>query len=66
MLPPRPAAPKFPHEHEEVSLSDFDPRRYQHHDGGGRGRGREAYDDDESDDDMRFEIIILKTNGIYA
>lgn len=52
LLPPRPVAPKFPHEHEEVSLSDFDPRRYQHHDGGGRGRGREAYDDDESDDDM--------------
>lgn len=35
---------------EEVSLTEFDPRRYQHTQGGG---AREAYHDDEdSDSDM--------------
>lgn len=52
MLPPRPRIPKLSAtaEVEEVTLSEFDSRRYERH--GGGGGSREAYHDDESDDDM--------------
>uniref|UniRef100_A0A915P1E0 CR-type domain-containing protein n=4 Tax=Meloidogyne TaxID=189290 RepID=A0A915P1E0_9BILA len=52
LLPPRPRIPKLSAtaEVEEVTLSEFDSRRYERH--GGGGGSREAYHDDESDDDM--------------
>jgi DnaJ family protein A protein 2 len=52
-LLPRPSPAKLPvGDHtEEVTLGDFDPRRYQHHAHGGGG-AREAYDEEESDDDI--------------
>jgi len=54
LLPAKPMQPRLPtgdhHLIEEVSLSEFDARRYQHTQGGG---AREAYHDEEdSDDDM--------------
>ena len=37
---------------EEVSIEELDPRRYRHTDGGMEGMGREAYEEEDSDDDM--------------
>jgi DnaJ-class molecular chaperone len=47
----RPAVPQPPKgvEVEEVSLVDYDPRRYEH---GSKSGGREAYHESDSDDDM--------------
>lgn len=53
LLPPRPKVEVPKHgDLEEVTLSEFDERRYERM-GGGGGR-REAYhdDDDDSDDEM--------------
>uniref|UniRef100_A0A1I8BSU8 CR-type domain-containing protein n=1 Tax=Meloidogyne hapla TaxID=6305 RepID=A0A1I8BSU8_MELHA len=52
LLPPRPRISKLSAhaEVEEVTLSEFDSRRYERH--GGGGGSREAYHDDESDDEM--------------
>ncbi|KAL3083279.1 hypothetical protein niasHS_011081 [Heterodera schachtii] len=52
LLPPRPDQPGIApnSEVEEVTLSEFDPRRYDRSSGG--GGGREAYHDDSSDDEV--------------
>jgi len=53
LLPPRPPPPMHTDDVEEVSISDFDPRRYRHAEGASSSAGaREAYEDEDSDDEM--------------
>lgn len=54
MLPPKPQSVKLPLNHEdveEVTMSEYEPRRYE---GRGQGGQREAYhaDEDSDSDDM--------------